>query len=697
MASLLSNTRLGNTGVSSLVKSASTLSNTLNTYNDTVARLTFENSAKTADDLTTYQTYLNSRIGSLESTGTLANATKALDMRQTLTSAIHSSASADIQRSTIAVLDGNGTSDDKLAAIGDAFQKLYAVGDLAAAQSYEQQYYSYSQTVQYQKQQAATALASAASASASATKSAITAAIDQNKQNITNANGAFTGTGPKFLDSQTNTYLKTQATATGAKANGSASIFAAIAGQVGMTNPGINVNNAGQRYAQGSYTQGSILDIYTQAIILDPTNAQKYKNEIDNYVMNGTTGISLPGSENKSITWAALQKTVFAGNSNNAPYAITRGAGNTWNVVKENISGYVFGTDQNNQKVLIPTYSMFTPSIDSKSQLGQMLQKEGINYKTNSDGDWTFQPTTQNGFLGRVFGNYPVVGAVQHDGTIEFAGPSGQLYKMTSDAKGLFGLQQLNQFGQVINNNVAGQYGFTPPKDALTVGKGSTSFMTKVLGDGAAPTIEGNKVTYQANGKTYKLVTDSRGLKGLQEIDASGKVINSNVAGQYGFNPNSLTRGQANLPTDQKGQAFMNVLLQAHEGYMNGMNNISRSDFHNPDNLNVMSASWYGVQQLVDNARIVQSLNQAHEQAMIALAPPKLASPSISLPPPPSAPAPTINVAPVQIQSAPTANSLQTANGNPQSGNNVGAGINQSGGSGIKITGTTNAPVGMRI
>lgn len=656
MSSLLTNQRLGNVGASSLIKSAQTLSNELNTYHDTIQRLTFENSAKTDSDLQAYVTYLNSRISNLESTGSVTDATKALDMRQTLTSAIHSSASADIQRATISVLDGQGTPDQKLAAIGSAFQRLYAVGDLAAAQSYEQQYYSYSQTVQLQKQQAADALASAARSASSAYSSAVTAAEDTIKNNIQNANAAFAAQGPAFLDKQTNAYLKAQSQG---KTNGAASIFSALAGQVGMVNKGIQLNN-NTKYAQGTYTPGSILDIYTQAIVADPAKASSYQSKIDSY-LNGAIGIPLPGEGNKSLTYNALMNTVYAGNSNLAPYGVTRGVDGSYQIQAEHVTGYMFGKDMNGAVKLMPAYSFFNTPIPKNTQ--SVLEKAGINVKSDSNGDWWFQATNQGSFIGRVLGSYPVQGAVQKDGTVEFMGNKGELYKMVKGSNGLYGIQQLNQFGQVTNPNVAGQYGFKPPTNQMIVNKGSTNFMSKVLGDTATPNIQGDKIIYQVNGKIYQLATDSKGLKGLQEIDKSGKVINDNVAGQYGFNPKSLSKDVVPYDgTHTPNSQFVSSLVNGSLVNQNLRNDASNPNFHAPGSLYGSTPQWLGVSQLINNGLIMQSINQVHDQTMLALqaqaaqhrlqflpvapAPTRVAAP---------APQPHLNVAPSTSHTLPNA------------------------------------------
>lgn len=714
MPSLRSSARLGTASVSSLIRSASSLQTTLNTYHDTVARLTYENSARTDGDLQAYQNYLNGRVTNLEATGTIGDATKALNMRQEIVSATKSNMSFNIQRSTIAVLDGHGTPDQKLEVIGNAFQKLYALGDLAAATQYEGQYYSYYQTVQLQKAQAAEALAKASGSGgggggggSSGYTSVVNAAEGAIKSNIQNANAAFAAQGPKFLDQQTNGYLKNNVDKTGAHVNGSASIFAALAGQVGMVNKGIQLNGT-TKYQQGTYTAGSMLDIYTQALALDPSHAASYQSKIDGY-LNNATGIPLPGEGNKSITYNALMNTVYAGNSGNAPYGLMKGADGSWQVQAEHISGYTYGKDMNGATKLMPSYSFFDAGVPKGT--ADALKKAGINVKGDSNGDYWFQAASGGGsWLAKAVGNYPTQGAVQKDGSVELVGQDGNLYKMVKGTNGLYGLQEINQFGQIVNPNVAGQYGFKPPQSGVLVNKGSMDFMSKVLGDTATPQVSGNKVLYSANGKTYQLVADTKGLHALQEIDPkTGKILNNNVAGQYGFNPTSVSRSlpssDPNNPNSPyKGGQFMSTLLANHEKYASGLNNAGNPNFHLPGSLYGSTPQWLGVSQLIQNAQMIQTINAAHNTAMLALAAPPLL-PRLTVAPPPPAPHPAqaLRVAPPAPQprlnvaaSHPTAASVQQATpvhiqgSSPQlQGGNVnlqgGGGFSLQGGGGIRL------------
>lgn len=641
MATLSGSANLGNTSTSALFKSANTLVSEVNTYNDDSAADTFANSLRSDGDLSTYTAYLNGRITQLLSTGSIPDATKAASLNQTLISATHETASANIQRATISVLDGQGTDNDKLAAIGTAFQQLYAVGDLDAAQTYEAQYYSLSQTIQLAQQTAADSLAASQSTS-------ITDAISSVKDTIGNANAAFAAQGPAFLDKQSAQFLKDQ----GFKTAGVASIFSALAGAVGSVNAGIQLND-NTKYAQGTYTPGSILDTYTQGIVLNPTDAATYQRDIDDY-LNGGTGIDLPGGG--TVTYNALMNTVYASNSGNAPYEVVQEADGTFGVKAGNVSGYVYGKDMNGNTKLMPTYSFFTATLPTTVKAA--FQAAGLNAKQDSNGNEWIQATTSASFLAKVAGNNPLQVAIQKNGSAQFMA-GGKLYQLVQGANGGMGVQQLGAYGQVTNDNVAGTYGFVAPKSTLDVG--NSTFLAKTLGPSATPTTGPNgQVVYQANGKTYQLVSDAKGLKGLQQIDpTSGKVINANVSGQYGFNPTS--------------KANPNLVLAAQNGSSkttgNGPNfsdftSLGGDKLPTGTNSTILNHNGISLDEMVSNAQILTSINSAHNQAMLALAPP-MALPTINVTIPAPAPAIKVAASPLANLGVPTA-SVAPKTVNPQ-------------------------------
>jgi hypothetical protein len=99
-------------------------------------------------------------------------------------------------------------------------------------------------------------------------------------------------------------------------------------------------------------------------------------------------------------------------------------------------------------------------------------------------------------------------------------------------------------------------------------------------------------------------------------------------------------------------------------------------------------------QQKQAHIQLQAKADQAAQAAQIKLAAPQ---PLPAIQTQTNAPTKNIAVPPISIQAPKTASVIQAANGNPQGNNAAGAGINQAPGSGVKITGTTNAPVGMRF
>lgn len=189
MASLSSGSSLGNSSVSSLLRSASSIQNEINSYNDSLAAYQYELSTKTDADLSRYQRYLGGRIDRLRSTGNVVDASKALSLTKTLTSATRSNVSANIQRENIQLMSGNATLQDKYNAIVGQFQRAIGVGDMSLAQQLESQAYSVSQSIQYQAAQAAqagSALAKASQEAKVSEQSSVAGSLDDALKQLNN-------------------------------------------------------------------------------------------------------------------------------------------------------------------------------------------------------------------------------------------------------------------------------------------------------------------------------------------------------------------------------------------------------------------------------------------------------------------------------------------------------------------------------
>jgi hypothetical protein len=189
MPRISSSYRLGNTSTSALVRSSASIQNEINSYNDSLAAYQYELSPKTAQDLNTYQTYLTGRVTQLQNTGSITDASKALTITKTITSAVRSNVSSDIQRENIQIMSGNATLEDKYNVIVAQFQRAVGIGDLSLAQQLESQAYSVSQSIQYQAQQAAQAgqaLAKATTSSNLYAQQGIQASLDEGLKTLNN-------------------------------------------------------------------------------------------------------------------------------------------------------------------------------------------------------------------------------------------------------------------------------------------------------------------------------------------------------------------------------------------------------------------------------------------------------------------------------------------------------------------------------
>ena len=138
--------RLGNTSASSLISASNAQYNKSQTYQDQVVQNTFQNSAQTADDYNALKDHFTGRLS------TVSDPSKALSFQKTMESARKSYTSNEIQRSSIAVQNGNGTPEDKLNAIAKFYGQAVQNGDMNQAQNLEQQYNSGVIALQNQQQ-----------------------------------------------------------------------------------------------------------------------------------------------------------------------------------------------------------------------------------------------------------------------------------------------------------------------------------------------------------------------------------------------------------------------------------------------------------------------------------------------------------------------------------------------------------------
>lgn len=172
---------------SSLLKSAASIRNTLATYQDSLMAYEYSNSAYTDTAYKAYSEYLRSRIGSLSTSGSISDASKALTLTKALDSAGKQNISATIQRENIQVLSGNATLTDKYNVISQEFVRAQANGDMTLAQTLEGQAYSLNQTIQQQNQASNTANAANNGKSWADTATGFQKALDKFNTDYVNA------------------------------------------------------------------------------------------------------------------------------------------------------------------------------------------------------------------------------------------------------------------------------------------------------------------------------------------------------------------------------------------------------------------------------------------------------------------------------------------------------------------------------
>lgn len=117
----------------SLLRSAASTRNKIRNYEDSVAAFEWNLSAKTQDDYANYLDYLQRRAGEE------SDPSKTLSYQRTMVGAQRSFVSHEIQRSTIDILEGRGTSSEKYTKMVGLYQLAISNQDLDLAQSLRSQ------------------------------------------------------------------------------------------------------------------------------------------------------------------------------------------------------------------------------------------------------------------------------------------------------------------------------------------------------------------------------------------------------------------------------------------------------------------------------------------------------------------------------------------------------------------------------
>lgn len=456
MASLSSSARLGNTSASSLIRSSQSIASEIQTYNDSLAAYQYELSPKTDQNLNEYQTYLNGRIDRLQTTGSVTDASKALTLSRTLTSAARSNSSANIQRENIDVMSGNGTLQDKYNTIVGQFTRATANGDLSLAQQLESQAYSVSQTIQYQQQQAQTAGAALAKAATSAKISDQTQIVSTLDDSLKQLNNDINHLGVKDLNKTTKAWVDQN--------RGVLQSLGAVIPEGAQPNYFNLVEGI-----QAAKYNALILKAQAQS----PTNPAAAQNTLRDAQLfkNGGTKIqTLAGSLTvQEIQQAAQDPSMFAYDYGSGKYSRTTQTGFQYinGQIAPTYSGIV-GQDKANQ--------VFFLNPNQTASLSNL----GINFSMNKNGttgDGVKVQLTENtpDWLKNILGKNGVSNAyTDRAGNIQFEGPSmsgqGLSYFSLLTVGGLHGVYEHGADGST--HLVGGNYGFDQGAASLLVNAG---------------------------------------------------------------------------------------------------------------------------------------------------------------------------------------------------------------------------------
>lgn len=467
---LSSSQQLGNASVSSLIKSANSLETELAAFQDDEAKITYENSAKTSADLQTYTSYLNGRITTLQGTGSVTDATKALNMGQDIVSATHENISADIQRENINLMSqGMGGSaagyKQKMGVVANEYSRALGIGDDALAQSLMSQYYSLSQSYQNAVQTANDA-ASTLSSAGSSSKVTYEGDVATNLKDFLTS---FTGTAKNLSENEL---------------NATTAAYAKTAGPT-LKALGVNLGSSQPNYwdlvsgVAGAIYNAQVLKAQAESVT-NPLLARSDALEAQNYITGASKFNTLAGSLTvQEIQQAQQDPNMFAYDSSSGTFKRTVQSG--WQYMT------MTNADGTSGKELVPEYSGYVSSKQanqitflSPTQTIQM-SKLGLDFSENVSGKSVantsggISGTTGNGVEVQLTSNSPQwlkntlgQGGVSNiylgqDGFLQFKGAStsGQgdsIFTIATDNKGLHGLYE--QLPDGSTHLAGGDFGF---------------------------------------------------------------------------------------------------------------------------------------------------------------------------------------------------------------------------------------------
>jgi len=409
---------IGNIGVTSLLNSARASKRRAQALEDGVSKFEWDSSAKTYGDYQKYQSHLESRLSAS------SDPSKRLSLNVALRSANRGFQGAEIQRSTIDVLAGKITDRDKYNQLLGLYYQASDLGDANQVQDLTQQLNSLSVKITNEEAAlAASAQRAAEIANANHIKS-VKAGID-----------AFVGSGIGEVGSSVD-FIEIPPTPENPKGKVVKSITA--------------INQDFQDTGNNNYFSDLAETVTEMSNYLinsyNGTNEPEIKNDISKQYDKITKSIPVAGGG--TMTLKDIQLQTMAQNAGNSMFTVaskfdtvinpdgTVQDKRVFSIVKNKINDFIYirqpdGTirAQLTRTTVAPPDEKLSTKIDDNGNIvkrsdpnytghpdwtiEQRLLAHGISASSNSDGTVTLVLPGHNG---------PVIGTIQPDGTVRYAG-----------------------------------------------------------------------------------------------------------------------------------------------------------------------------------------------------------------------------------------------------------------------------------
>jgi hypothetical protein len=449
----------------------------------------YGNSGYSDSAYSAYASYLQQRIDALRSSGSLANASKALSLTGTLRSAMTKNVSASISNITDQIMRGNATPQDKYNLITQQYMRAESTGDVTLMDSLASRADSLSQTIQLQQQTAQANQVAYARAQGSADNN-----VASQFENGLRQMNADVGAGgmPKFNDASKQ-WVESNKTALLAMANSpsaTAETKAAIEKAVNTSQPSYQDIVAGVTAAIITAHMTAANSLAGSSDPQAQQEAQTYYNDAVK-VANGQTKIpTLAGDLSAAdvMTWQQ-QPGMFIPHENTTggklsfsykSAALPSGA--------SAVAGYQYDAKGNLVPVFTGNESGANLTQDQVDKINTQLTNLGVSFKKLSVNDnitngiaVTFNKVDENGkavpswLKDATFGQkdlttqmYITPQGLQF-GTLDQSG-AAHSFLIAADSNGLSGLYKgENQNGQVVfrQQNAQGEYGFNQNQNSV--------------------------------------------------------------------------------------------------------------------------------------------------------------------------------------------------------------------------------------